>query len=136
MLTAWIAATQMVAGLSRLKPRSRMIQRLLGMTVPLLFGSFLFFLWEVLVRGFGVPAVLMPAPSVIAERFATSLPTLAADFVQTFLRGVLADDQVAPLSGQGSHQIAALGRATALIVIPEETTELAAGETVDVLILP
>jgi molybdopterin molybdotransferase len=55
---------------------------------------------------------------------------------RSFLRGVLADDQVAPLSGQGSHQIAALGRATALIVIPEETTELAAGETVDVLILP
>jgi molybdopterin molybdotransferase len=55
---------------------------------------------------------------------------------RSYLRGVLAGDQVAPLSGQGSHQIAALGRATALIVIPEETIELAAGETVDVLILP
>jgi molybdopterin molybdotransferase len=55
---------------------------------------------------------------------------------RSYLRGVVADDQVSPLSGQGSHQIAALGRATALIVIPEETTELAAGETVDVLILP
>ena len=55
---------------------------------------------------------------------------------RSYLRAVLAGDQVTPLSGQGSHQIAALGRATALIVVPEETTGLAAGETVDVLILP
>jgi molybdopterin molybdotransferase len=55
---------------------------------------------------------------------------------RSYLRGVLADNQVTPLSGQGSHQIAALGRATALIVIPEETTELAAGDSADVLILP
>jgi NitT/TauT family transport system permease protein len=99
VLTAWIAATQTVAGLSRLKPRSHMMQRLLGMAVPLLFGSFLFFLWEVLVRGFGVPAVLMPAPSAIAERFGTSLPTLAEDFVQTFLRGVLAGYAIGSVAG-------------------------------------
>jgi molybdopterin molybdotransferase len=55
---------------------------------------------------------------------------------RSYLRGVLAGDQVAPLAGQGSHQIAALGRATALIVVPEETTQLAEGEMVDVLVLP
>jgi len=55
---------------------------------------------------------------------------------RSYLRGVLADDQVTPLSGQGSHQIAALGRANALIVVPEEITGLAAGETINVLILP
>jgi NitT/TauT family transport system permease protein len=99
VLTAWIAATQTVAGLSRLKLHGQMMQRLLGMAVPLLFGSFLFFLWEVLVRGFGVPAVLMPAPSAIAERFAASLPTLAEDFVQTFLRGVLAGYAIGSAAG-------------------------------------
>ena len=41
-----------------------------------------------------------------------------------------------PLSGQGSHQIAALGRANALIVVPEQETQLPAGDTVDVLVLP
>ena len=99
VLTAWIAATQTVAGLSHLKSSNRVMQRLLGVTVPLLFGSFLFFLWEVLVRGFGIPAVLMPAPSAIAERFATSLPTLAEDFVQTFLRGVLAGYAIGSAAG-------------------------------------
>jgi len=43
----------------------------------------------VAVRGFGVPSVLMPAPSAIAVRFASALPVLGDDFVQTFVRGVL-----------------------------------------------
>ena len=57
--------------------------------VPLLFGATVFYLWEVAVRGFGVPPVLLPAPSAAAARFAASLPTLGGDFVQTFVRGVL-----------------------------------------------
>ncbi len=55
---------------------------------------------------------------------------------RSYLRGVLDGDQVTPLSGQGSHQIAALGRANALIIVPEADTRLTAGETVDVLVLP
>jgi len=55
---------------------------------------------------------------------------------RSFLRGVLDGDRVTPLSGQGSHQIAALGRANALIVVPEADTQLPAGETVEVLVLP
>jgi NitT/TauT family transport system permease protein len=57
-----------------------------------------FYLWEVAVRGFGVPAVLMPAPSAIAARFAASLPTLGEDFVQT-VRSVLAGYAIGCLSG-------------------------------------
>jgi molybdopterin molybdotransferase len=55
---------------------------------------------------------------------------------RSYLRGVLADGRVEPLSGQGSHQIAALGRANALIIVPEPETQLPAGETVDALVLP
>jgi molybdopterin molybdotransferase len=55
---------------------------------------------------------------------------------RSYLRAVLDGAQVAPLSGQGSHQIAALGRANALIIVPEWETQLPAGDTVDVLILP
>ena len=36
--------------------------------LPLLFGAFLFFLWEVIVVGFGVPGALMPPPSAIYAR--------------------------------------------------------------------
>ena len=55
---------------------------------------------------------------------------------RSFLRGVLDGGKVTPLSGQQSHQVASLGRANALIVVPERETQLPAGDTVDVLVLP
>jgi molybdopterin molybdotransferase len=55
---------------------------------------------------------------------------------RSFLRGVLDGGKVTPLSGQQSHQVASLGRANALIVVPERETQLPAGATVDVLVLP
>jgi len=54
---------------------------------------------------------------------------------RSYLRGVLDGGQVTPLSGQGSHQIAALGKANALIIVPEDETSLPQGDTVDVLVL-
>jgi len=59
------------------------------LAIPLLFGAFLIYLWEVAVRGFGVSPVLMPAPSATARRLVDSLPILREDFVQTFMRSVL-----------------------------------------------
>lgn len=61
----------------------------LGRLVPILFGLWLLFLWEVLVVGLGVPHVLLPPPSSIGHAIATSLPILGADFVQTFVRAVI-----------------------------------------------
>jgi molybdopterin molybdotransferase len=57
---------------------------------------------------------------------------------RSFARGVLdrPAGRVTPLTGQGSHQVATLGRANALIIVPESVTQLAASETADVLILP
>jgi molybdopterin biosynthesis enzyme len=43
---------------------------------------------------------------------------------------------VKPLTGQGSHQVATLGKANALIVVPEWVVQMAAGDTADVLVLP
>ena len=56
---------------------------------PLLFGLAVLALWEAGVRLFGVPSIILPAPSAIGLRLATSIPTLTADFFQT-IRGVLA----------------------------------------------
>ena len=86
---SWLASAVAVTRLAALAPRTRQARRALDLAVPLAFGIVLFYLWEVAVRGFGVPSVLMPAPSAIAARFAASLPVLAEDFVQTFVRGVL-----------------------------------------------
>jgi molybdopterin molybdotransferase len=57
---------------------------------------------------------------------------------RSFLRGILDRQagEVTPVSGQMSHQLAALARANALIVVPESVTALAAGDPVDVLELP
>jgi NitT/TauT family transport system permease protein len=89
VLAGWLAATLVVTGLAALRPRSEALRRANDLAIPLLFGGFLFYLWEVTVRGFGVPSVLVPSPSATAVRFAASLPTLGEDFVQTFIRGVL-----------------------------------------------
>jgi molybdopterin molybdotransferase len=55
---------------------------------------------------------------------------------RSYLRGVLNGREVAPLSGQGSHQIASLGRANALIIVPERLIRLSKGDMADVVVLP
>jgi molybdopterin molybdotransferase len=57
---------------------------------------------------------------------------------RSFLRGVLdrGRGEVAPLTGQGSHQVATLGKANALIIVPEWVVQMAEGDTADVLVLP
>jgi molybdopterin molybdotransferase len=54
-----------------------------------------------------------------------------------FLRGRYdkAEGTVTSVGGAGSHLVKALAHANALIVIPEDTTEVAPGAEVDVLLL-
>jgi NitT/TauT family transport system permease protein len=79
MVNAILAAT----------PERGPLRTLCNLAVPVIFGATMLFLWEGVVRGFGVPYVILPPPSAIARRFASSLPTLGVDFLQT-LRGVAA----------------------------------------------
>ena len=85
----WGAAWLGVAGLAAIRTHERAISSAIDLAIPLLFGAFVFYLWEVAVRGFGVPTVLVPAPSLIAVRFFGSLWVLWQDFFQTFVLGVL-----------------------------------------------
>ena len=89
VVALWLASIVALSGLSNLRLRNRLVDRSASLAVPILFGAFLFFLWEVIVVGAGVPSVLMPAPSAIARRFMASLPTLRDDFIQTFVKSVL-----------------------------------------------
>jgi molybdopterin molybdotransferase len=86
-----------------------------------------------------------PALAALQGTDDLSLPTVQATLTgparspagrRSYLRGILDGGRVTPLSGQQSHQIASLGRANALIVVPEWETQLPAGDTVDVLVLP
>jgi NitT/TauT family transport system permease protein len=89
VLAVWLGAALCVVQLAAERPRAERARRALNLVIPLLFGAVVFYLWEVSVRGFGVPTVIMPAPSAAAARFVSSLPILGGDFVQTFVRGVL-----------------------------------------------
>lgn len=85
----WLAAWMLNEWLVRQTFRGRLVQRAANIAVPLLFGGTLLVLWEGIVRGFNVPSVLLPPPSAIWQRLITSLPTLWADFRQTFLKSVI-----------------------------------------------
>ncbi|MCE6971009.1 ABC transporter permease [Cereibacter sphaeroides] len=59
------------------------------LVVPAIFGLTILVVWELLVRGLQVPSVILPPPSAIGARIASSLPVLWGDFVQTFVKGAL-----------------------------------------------
>ncbi|MGI9425579.1 MAG: ABC transporter permease [Hyphomicrobiaceae bacterium] len=67
-----------------------LLARSINVAVPLIFGVTLLVLWEGITRGLEVPSVLLPPPSAIWTRIINSLPTLWADFQQTFLKAVIA----------------------------------------------
>ncbi|MDW9570962.1 ABC transporter permease subunit [Sinorhizobium meliloti] len=85
----WLAAWAFNEWLVRKQFASDAANNATRVAVPLLFGITILVLWEGIVRGFAVPSVLLPAPSMIWQRLINSLPTLAADFRQTFLKSVL-----------------------------------------------
>lgn len=90
VLTSWLLAWALVSELSA-APRPRGVDGLLlRLLIPFLFGLWLLILWEIVVVVLKVPSVLIPPPSAIGARIATSIPILAADFRQTFLKAVIA----------------------------------------------
>lgn len=85
-LLVWLALWALNVWLAE-SPVSR--TRLGKVLVPVIFGATVLVLWEGLVRGLGVAPVILPAPSVIAAKIATSLPVLWQDFAQTILKGAI-----------------------------------------------
>ena len=83
-LVFWLAAWALNIWLSNLKQT-----RTIRLLVPLIFGITLLVIWELVVRGLEVKAVLLPPPSMIGAAFVNNIPTLWADFVQTFIKGAL-----------------------------------------------
>jgi NitT/TauT family transport system permease protein len=83
-LLLWAALWALNAWLARQGGRGARV------AVPLIFGATVLLVWELVVRGLGVPAVILPAPTAIGRAFAGNLPLLWGDFVQTILRGALA----------------------------------------------
>ncbi len=65
--------------------------RWVSLVSALVFGVTLLLVWELVVRGLGVSAVILPPPSAIAVRLAdpAAQAILWGDFVQTFVKGAL-----------------------------------------------
>ncbi|WP_417668591.1 ABC transporter permease [Roseibium sp.] len=89
VIAAWASGWLFVERLAQWKMVGTAAQRAINLTIPLLFGVWLLILWQLIVTGFGIPKVLLPAPSEIWVRLTTSVPTLWADFQQTFMKAVL-----------------------------------------------
>ena len=85
----WLASWTLNEWLVRQKFSGDTSNKAARLAVPLLFGLAIIVMWEGIVRGFGIPQILLPAPSAILHRLVNSLPTLWADFRQTFLKAVL-----------------------------------------------
>lgn len=85
----WLAAWALNEWLVRLKPLDPARSRAINLAVPIIFGISVLVIWEGTVRGFQVPSILLPAPSMIWDRLIVSLPTLWADLRQTFFKAVL-----------------------------------------------
>ena len=83
ILAVWLGAWALNAWLSRFDtPATRL-------AVALIFGATMLILWEMIVRIYAVPQVIMPAPSQIAGAVAGNMPLLWGDFVQTILKGAV-----------------------------------------------
>ncbi len=79
-LGAWAVNSALLAALSTRAGRAG---------AALLFGATLIALWEMAVRLYEVPRVILPPPSAIAARIAGALDLLWLDIVQTVLKGAL-----------------------------------------------
>jgi NitT/TauT family transport system permease protein len=83
--TAAIYSIQRVAALDGLTYGERFV----GLLTAALFGLWLVYFWQILVVAFGVPRVILPPPSLIAQSLAGNVPRLWDDFVQTVIQSVL-----------------------------------------------
>lgn len=88
-LIFWIVAWFINTRLSALKPVNRIRQTIVNLAIPIIFGMAIIALWEGITTGLGVPTVILPPPSMIWERITNSVPTLWADFQQTYLKAVI-----------------------------------------------
>ena len=84
-LVGWLAVEKSLAASDMPKALSSLV----SLAVPVFFGAWIIFVWEVVTVGLNVPTVLLPPPSMIAVRFAESTSILWADFQQTVIKAAL-----------------------------------------------
>ncbi|OBQ74627.1 ABC transporter permease [Mesorhizobium erdmanii] len=89
LTAAWLLGWRCVAVLSSLRPMANSARNALRLIIPAIFGAWILIIWEAVTRGAGIPFILLPPPSAIGVRIASSLPVLGADVRQTIFKAVL-----------------------------------------------
>ncbi|MGX5839097.1 ABC transporter permease [Mesorhizobium sp. ArgA1] len=89
LTAAWLLAWRCVAVLSGLRPMAKGARMALRLIIPAIFGAWILIIWEAVTRGAGIPFILLPPPSAIGARIASSLPVLGADVRQTIFKAVI-----------------------------------------------
>lgn len=84
-----LLAITTVRRLARLSPRTAVGAWGAQYGTPLVFGAWVIVLWQLLVRAFDVPQVLLPAPSTVWDSLLGGFGVLLGDFIQTVLHSVL-----------------------------------------------
>lgn len=79
-LSLWALNALLTAGGWHRRPWVRL-------AVPLIFGAGVLVVWQMVVRSYDVPRVILPAPTDIAATFFGNLPVMWGDFVQTIVKG-------------------------------------------------
>ena len=99
-LFSWLAVERGMMSLTNIL----VLSNTLLLAVPVFFGMWIIFVWQMLAVGLDIPMVLLPSPAQIAVRFMASTAVLWADFQQTFLKSAL----IGYLLGCGSAFILAI----------------------------
>lgn len=89
LTAAWLLGWRCVAVLSGLRPMASWARSALRLIIPAIFGAWILIIWEAVTRGAGIPFILLPPPSAIGARIASSLPVLGADVRQTIFKAVI-----------------------------------------------
>ena len=99
-LFGWLAVEKAMAA----RHLSKALASVVSLAVPVFFGAWIIFVWEMMTIGLQIPTILLPPPSMIAVRFAASTSILWADFQQTVIKAALSGY----ILGCGSAFIAAI----------------------------
>ncbi|MBW3640477.1 MAG: molybdopterin molybdotransferase MoeA [Actinobacteria bacterium] len=123
----------MPQGFGTIGPDSTPVFGLPGNPVSALV-SFEVFVRPALRKMLGATPFERPRVRAVTSKALTS-PKGKRSFLRVLLEVKKGAYVVTPVSGSGSHLLAGLARASALAIVPEEVEKVAAGESVEVLVL-
>ena len=89
LVASWLFSWLAVERAMMARAQATAVAVALSLGVPVFFGIWIIFVWQLLTVGLEIPMVLLPSPEQIAVRFFNSTSVLWADFQQTFVKAAL-----------------------------------------------